>query len=124
MHDTVEDSGFSRIHTKKMFGGTVDSLVNKVTKLDDTMKKIPLENHSNMNRLLNAEDHRVAFIKLADRLHNMRTVKYHSSMAKQHDIAKESLYIFVPMAKKLLLYDLAQEMEELCLQVLNGNIKK
>ncbi|MFN7095544.1 MAG: HD domain-containing protein, partial [Burkholderiales bacterium] len=70
LHDTVEDTALSLVHIKAMFGGTVAFLVNKITNLEDKIKRINLEEYEYNYRLMNYEDERVALIKLADRLHN------------------------------------------------------
>jgi (p)ppGpp synthase/HD superfamily hydrolase len=67
---------------------------------------------------MNYEDKRAAYVKLADRLHNMRTISGHSSLAKQKHIANETLSFFVGLAEKLRLTTVAQELERLSLEVL------
>ena len=67
---------------------------------------------------MNYEDERAALIKLADRLHNMRTIEGHPSLTKQKRIAGETLAFFVPMARHLHLDTLAQELKKLSVAVL------
>mgnify|MGYP001078788730 CR=1 FL=1 len=102
-----------------MFGEQVAFIVKKVTNLEDNLRRVSLEEHENLHRLINYEDKRAAFVKLADRLHNMRTISGHSSLAKQKNIANETLSFFVPLAKSLGLKDMAAELEKLSLNVLS-----
>lgn len=118
LHDTVEDTSLSLAHIQAMFGERVGFLVGKGTNLENNLKRINLVDHENLHRLMNYEDERAALIKLADRLHNMRTIEGHPSLTKQKRIAGETLAFFVPMAKHLRLDDLAQELEKLSLAVL------
>jgi Na+/proline symporter/5'-deoxynucleotidase YfbR-like HD superfamily hydrolase len=118
LHDTVEDTSLSIIQIKAMFGEQVAFIVNKVTNLEDRLRRVSLQDHENLYRLMNYEDERAAFVKLADRLHNMRTISGHSSLAKQKHIANETLSFFVGLAEKLGLTAVAQELEKLSLQVL------
>ena len=118
LHDTVEDTSLSLIQIRAMFGEKVAFIVSKVTNLEDNLRRVSLEDHENVYRLMNYEDERAAFVKLADRLHNMRTISGHSSLAKQKHIANETLNFFVPLAKNLGLITVSQELEKLSLQVL------
>ncbi|MHB9148375.1 MAG: sodium:solute symporter family transporter [Candidatus Amoebophilus sp.] len=118
LHDTVEDTSLSMLQIKTMFGDTVAFIVGKVTNLEDKARRLSLDDHENIHRLINYEDDRAAYVKLADRLHNMRTISGHSSLAKQKHIANETLFFFVPLAKNLGLTDVSQELEKLSLEVL------
>jgi hypothetical protein len=118
LHDTVEDTSLSLIQIKSMFGEKVAFIVRKVTNLEDNLRRVSSEEHENVYRLMNYEDERVVFVKLADRLHNMRTIEGHSFLAKQKHIANETLNFFVPLAKSLGLAAISQELEKLSLQVL------
>ena len=106
------------LQIKTMFGDTVAFIVGKVTNLEDKVRRLSLDDHENIHRLINYEDERAAFVKLADRLHNMRTIEGHPSIAKQKHIATETLNFFVPLAKNLGLTTVSQELEKLSLQVL------
>jgi len=119
LHDTVEDTSLSLIQIRAIFGEKVAFIVSKVTNLEDNLRRISLQDHENLYRLMNYEDERAAFVKLADRLHNMRTISGHSSLAKQKHIAGETLSFFVGLAEKLGLTAVAQELERLSLQVLS-----
>ncbi|ACE05779.1 hypothetical protein Aasi_0355 [Candidatus Amoebophilus asiaticus 5a2] len=118
LHDTVEDTSISLSQLEATFGTTVAFLVRKATNLEDKLKRISLADYENIQRLTYYEDSRAALVKLADRLHNMRTVKGHSSLTKQKNIASETLNFFVPLANYLKLTDIAQELEKLSLEVL------
>jgi hypothetical protein len=119
LHDTVEDTGLSLIQIKAMFGEKVAFIVEKVTNLEINLRRISLQDHENISRLMDYQDERAAFVKLADRLHNMRTISGHSSLAKQKHIANETLLFFVPLAEKLGLAPIANELKEISLKVLS-----
>ena len=119
LHDTVEDTGLSLIQIKAMFGEQVAFIVNKVTNLEINLRRISLEDHENISRLMEYEDERAILVKLADRLHNMRTISGHSSLAKQKHIANETLLFFVTVAEKLGLTTVANELKEISLEVLS-----
>jgi len=119
LHDTVEDTSLSLVQIRAMFGEDVAFIVNKVTNLEDNLRRISLQDHENLYRLMNYEDERAAYVKLADRLHNMRTISGHSSLAKQKHIANETLSFFVGLAEKLDLTTVAQELKKLSLEVLS-----
>lgn len=121
LHDIVEDTGVTLDGLKKEFGTDISRLVDGVTKLSR------LEYHSKMERqvenlrkmfLAMARDIRVVLIKLADRLHNMRTLRYHQER-KQKEIAQETLEIFAPLAHRLGIYRLKWEMEDLAFRFTN-----
>ncbi|OJW71219.1 MAG: hypothetical protein BGO68_05800 [Candidatus Amoebophilus sp. 36-38] len=118
LHDTVEDTSLSLIQIKNMFGEQVAFIVKKVTNLEDNLRRVSLEEHENLHRLINYEDKRAAFVKIADRLHNMRTIEGHSSLAKRKNIANETLSFFVPLAKSLGLEGISIELEKISLKVL------
>jgi Na+/proline symporter len=119
LHDTVEDTSLSITQIKALFGNSVAFIVSKVTNLEDNFRRISLDDHENLHRLRNYEDERVALVKLSDRLHNMRTIQHHPSLTKQKNIANETLTFFVPMAKELNRLNMAEELEKLCVAVLN-----
>jgi (p)ppGpp synthase/HD superfamily hydrolase len=118
LHDAVEDTPLSMAHIRAIFGETVAFLVSKATNLEDKFRRISLQEHETNYRLMNYEDERAAFIKLSDRLHNMRTIQGHSSLNQRQHIANETLLFFVPMAKQLGMTAMAKELEELSLAVL------
>ena len=74
-------------------------IVEKLTNLEDKPRRYSLDNPEYIARLTKSEDKRIAYVKLADRLHNMRTLQGHSDVKKQKKIAEETFQLFVPMAK-------------------------
>ncbi len=121
LHDVVEDTGITEIELEKRFGEQVAKLVDGVTKvgkLSYSMQASPFEQQAeNYRKLLFAvvDDVRVIFIKLADRIHNMRTLKY-LPPEKQKAIASETLEIYVPLANRFGITALKWELEDLCLK--------
>lgn len=122
LHDTVEDTYITDADLRKKFGDEIADLVKGVTKLD----KIAFHNKEeeqaeNMRKMFfaMAKDVRVMLIKLADRLHNMRSLMY-LSVEKQQVIAKETLDIFAPIAGRLGISSIKSELEDLCLKYLDN----
>ena len=122
LHDTVEDTYVTDGDLRKQFGNEIADLVAGVTKLD----KIQFHNKEeeqaeNMRKMFfaMAKDVRVMLIKLADRLHNMRSLMY-LSPEKQQIIAKETLDIFSPIAGRLGISSIKSELEDLCLKYLDN----
>lgn len=121
LHDTVEDTNVTDADLRTKFGDEIADLVAGVTKLD----KIQFHNKEeeqteNMRKMFfaMAKDIRVMMIKLADRLHNMRSLMYLSE-EKQQVIAKETLDIFAPIAGRLGISSVKSELEDLCLKYLD-----
>ncbi|OJW73667.1 MAG: hypothetical protein BGO68_05430 [Candidatus Amoebophilus sp. 36-38] len=124
LHDLVEDTAFSLPQVGLMFNTRIQRIVDGVTHLYsnfNTLHKIKLAAHENIKKLLEVEDKGVLYVKLADRLHNMRTIQYHSSLAKQKQIAEETLQFFVPIAQYLNLKQAMEELKKRSLEVLNKN---
>ena len=117
LHDTVEDTSLSLEDIKRYFDETVAFLVAKATNLEDHKRRISLSDKENIVRIVNYEDSRAPLIKLADRLHNMRTIQFHKPERQQY-IAQETLQEFVPLAKELKLLALAEELADLSKAVL------
>ncbi|MDA8415552.1 MAG: bifunctional (p)ppGpp synthetase/guanosine-3',5'-bis(diphosphate) 3'-pyrophosphohydrolase [Betaproteobacteria bacterium] len=115
LHDTVEDTVVTSADIHTQFGQSISDLVEGVSKLDrlefQTEQQAQAENFRKM-LLAMARDVRVILIKLADRLHNMRTLKSMGSQ-KQRRIARETLDIYVPIANRLGLHKLYQELDDL-----------
>lgn len=115
LHDVVEDTDYTFIDIEQLFGKTIAKIVNGLTKISRLKKEqnasIQAENFRKMLLTLN-DDVRVILIKIADRLHNMRTL---DSMRadKQVKIASETLYIYAPLAHRLGLYNIKTELENL-----------
>lgn len=117
LHDVIEDSEYTYEDLSKIFGEKIANIVRGLT-------KISIMNHQNISvqsenyrklLLTLSEDFRVILIKIADRLHNMRTLE---SMApdKQKKIASETSYIYAPLAHRLGLYNIKSELEDLSLK--------
>ena len=121
LHDTIEDTDASFEEIEKEFSLSVAQLVDGVTKLTkmhyETKQEIQVENLRKMF-LAMAKDIRVILIKLVDRLHNMRTLKYQSDQ-KKHEKAFETLEIYVPIAHRLGIFKIKSELEDLCLLYLD-----
>ncbi|MFM1880618.1 MAG: hypothetical protein RLZZ344_852 [Pseudomonadota bacterium] len=118
LHDTVEDCGVTRVQIAEQFGSTVAMLVEGLTKLDkvsfSNREEAQAENFRKM-LLSMADDVRVILIKLADRLHNMRTLSA-TSAAKRTRIARETIEIYAPIAHRLGLNEIFREFEDLCFE--------
>mgnify|MGYP003289415362 CR=1 FL=1 len=118
LHDTVEDTAASYEDLKELFGQTVADLVRGMTKLSK-LEITPEASKQALNFqklvLAISEDIRVLLIKLADRLHNMRSLHIRAA-EKRHRIAKETLEIYVPLAERMGMQTLKDELEDYCFQ--------
>jgi len=118
LHDVVEDTDYTLTDIRGLFGEKVARIIDGLTKIseifDNTSPSIQAENFKKMLLTL-SDDVRVILIKLADRLHNMRTL---SAMPpqKQLKISYETLYLFAPLAHRLGLYSIKSELEDLALK--------
>ena len=119
LHDVVEDTHATPEEIREMFGPETEHIVSGVTKIStlsfDNSQARQAENIRKMI-LAMADDIRVILIKLADRLHNMRTLQYHTNRQKQIDIAQETLDIYAPIAARLGIYWIKQELENIAFQ--------
>lgn len=125
LHDTIEDTIVDDDMVTEKFGSAVRSLVDGVTKLNLSLDNVVYNSKidiqaSNVRKMFIAltDDIRVIFIKLADRLHNMRTLKS-MSPEKQIEKAQETLDIYVPFAGRFGIYKIKWELEDLCLRYLH-----
>src|SRR6516164_3548904 len=121
MHDTIEDTEATRAEIDQMFGRDIGALVEGLTKL----KKLDLvtkeaKQAENLRRLLLAiaDDVRVLLIKLADRLHNMRTLAHMPPEARRR-CAQETLDIYAPLAGRMGMHEMREELEDLAFRELN-----
>ncbi len=126
LHDVVEDTNITLDDIKAAFGDEVAELVDGVTKLKQLTYKatdkqdVQAENYRKMF-LAMAKDIRVILIKLADRLHNMRTLNYKSA-AKQKEKARETIDIYAPIAERLGISKIKVELDDLCLKYLEPEV--
>ncbi len=121
LHDTIEDTSATRDEIDRMFGEDIGRLVEgltKIKKLDLVTKKA--KQAENLRKLLLAisDDVRVLLVKLADRLHNMRTLE-HMSAEKRARISEETMDIYAPLAGRMGMQDMREELEALSFRNLN-----
>src|SRR5229473_2175909 len=121
LHDTIEDTEATRAEIDQLFGRDIGRLVEGLTKL----KKLDLVSREakqaeNLRKLLLAiaEDVRVLLVKLADRLHNMRTIEHMKPEARRR-VAEETIDIYAPLAGRIGMYELREELESLSFRELN-----
>ena len=126
LHDTIEDTDATRAEIDKLFGQEIGHLVEGLTKL----KKLDLvskeaKQAENLRKLLLAiaDDVRVLLVKLADRLHNMRTLEYRSP-AGRRTTAEETLDIYAPLAGRMGMQEMREELEDLSFRELNPDAYK
>jgi guanosine-3',5'-bis(diphosphate) 3'-pyrophosphohydrolase len=121
LHDVVEDTGATLEEIERLFGREIARLVDGVTKLNKLeLQSSHTEQAENFRKLLLAmsEDIRVLLVKLADRLHNMRTLHFIRSVEKRRRIANETIEIYAPLAERIGMQALKDELEDLAFQAL------
>ncbi len=124
LHDVIEDTDASPKEIKEIFGSDIYHIVSGVSKLSGLPLKGAQARQAESIRkmiLAMANDIRVIMIKLADRLHNMRTLEYHSR-SKRTEIAQETLDIYAPIAARLGIYWIKNELEEISFRYLQPDI--
>lgn len=127
LHDTIEDTDLTLEEIEQNFGKDVAKLVDAVTKL--TKIKFHEDNArqaENFRKLLIAlsDDIRVLLIKLADRLHNMRTIDFISNQEKKERIALETLELYAPLAERIGMQQIKTELQDICFGILNPDIRE
>ncbi len=127
LHDTIEDTNATYKIVEKEFGKEVADLVEGVTKISELEGKI-IENSKaeNIRKLILAtsKDIRVLLVKIADRLHNMRTLDSISNEDRRIRIAKETMEIYAPLANRMGMNHIRDELEDLSFQKLNPDARK
>jgi len=126
LHDTIEDTKITYETVKKEFGKEVADLVEGVSKISELEGKV-IENSKaeNIRKLILAtsKDIRVLLVKLADRLHNMRTLNSISDESRRKRIAKETMEIYAPLSDRMGMNHIRDELEDLSFQKLNPDAR-
>ena len=126
LHDTIEDTKTTYDIVLKEFGKEVADLVDGVTKIsaleDKAMENYKAENFRKLI-LATSKDIRVLLVKLADRLHNMRTIKAFDSIEKQKRIARETMEVYAPLADRMGMNRIRDELEDLSFEILNNEAR-
>ncbi len=127
LHDTVEDSPVTLEDLEREFGKTVSDLVNGVSKLTRIESQtVEGKQAENFRKLLLAmsEDIRVLLVKLSDRLHNMRTMGGIKKPEKRRRISLETLEIYAPLAERVGVHRIKEELEDLCFEQINPEARE
>jgi RelA/SpoT family (p)ppGpp synthetase len=131
LHDTIEDTVATREEIERKFGPAIARMVDGVTKLSKIEAQSENERAAeNLRKFLLAmsDDIRVLLVKLADRLHNMRTLHFIKDEAKRRRIARETMDIYAPLAERIGMYEFMNEMQSLAFRELepdaNSSISK
>ena len=127
LHDTIEDTKTTYNVVLKEFGKEVADLVDGVTKIsaleDKAADKYKAENFRKLI-LATSKDIRVLLVKLADRLHNMRTIKAFDSKEKQKRISRETMEVYAPLADRMGMNRIRDELEDLSFDILNSEARE
>jgi len=127
LHDTVEDTATTIAEIEKGFGPEVAKLVDGVTKLSrielQSREESQAENFRKFLLAMSA-DLRVLLVKLADRLHNMRTLKYLTSEDKRRRIARETLELYAPLSERIGMRDFQEELQDLAFAEINPEARE
>ena len=126
LHDTIEDTHATYETIKNEFGEEVADLVDGVTKIsvieNQASSKSKAENFRKLI-LATSKDIRVLLVKIADRLHNMRTIDAILKIDKKERIAKETMEIYAPLADRMGMHRIRDELEDLSFKVLNNKAR-
>src|SRR3984885_14328436 len=119
MHDTVEDTDITLEDVEREFGGEIARIVDGLTKISNVIDVNASQQAENFKKILLTltDDPRVILIKLADRLHNMRTLES-MKREKQLKISSETVYVYAPLAHRMGLYNIKTELEDLAMKYL------
>jgi len=127
LHDTIEDTFATYETIKDEFGDEVAELVNGVTKIsvfeNTAGSNSKVENFRKLI-LATSKDIRVLLVKIADRLHNMRTIKAISKIEKRKRIAQETMEIYAPLADRMGMHRIRDELEDLSFEILNNEARE
>src|SRR5678809_1121889 len=125
LHDTVEDTDISLDDVEREFGNEIARIVDGLTKISNVIDVNASQQAENFKKILLTltDDPRVILIKLADRLHNMRTLD-HMKSDKQLKISSETVYVYAPLAHRMGLYNIKTEMEDLAMKYLEPDAYK
>ncbi|HEX6170999.1 MAG TPA: bifunctional (p)ppGpp synthetase/guanosine-3',5'-bis(diphosphate) 3'-pyrophosphohydrolase [Chitinophagaceae bacterium] len=125
LHDTVEDTDISLEDVEREFGNEIARIVDGLTKISNVIDVNASQQAENFKKILLTltDDPRVILIKLADRLHNMRTLD-HMKSDKQLKISSETVYVYAPLAHRMGLYNIKTEMEDLAMKYLEPDSYK
>ncbi|MEO7983759.1 MAG: HD domain-containing protein, partial [Bacteroidota bacterium] len=125
LHDTVEDTDISLEDVKREFGEEITRIVDGLTKISNVIDVNASQQAENFKKILLTltDDPRVILIKLADRLHNMRTLDS-MKREKQLKISSETVYVYAPLAHRMGLYNIKTEMEDLAMKYMEPDVYK
>ena len=126
LHDTIEDTDLTFEDIEKHFSPEIAKLVDGVTKLTKIeFTPVNVRQAENFRKLLLAmsDDIRVLLVKLADRLHNMRTIEFITNPEKRKRIALETMEITVPLAERIGIQKIKTELQDICFKVLNPEVR-
>ena len=127
LHDTLEDTNLNIEEINKKFGNEIVELVEGLTKINKYSLKVKNQKFGeNYKKLILAttKDLRVILVKLADRLHNMRTIQFIKDENKKTKIALETLEVFSPLAQRLGMKEWQDELEDISFEIINPDAKK
>lgn len=127
LHDTMEDTGSTMEELTKLFGAQVAGLVDgvtKLTRLELTSERSKQAENFRKFLLAMSNDIRVLLVKLADRLHNMRTLHFIDSADKRQRIAQETMEIYAPLAGRMGIQEIREELEDLAFKELNPEARE
>src|SRR4051794_29332215 len=125
LHDTVEDTDVTLEDVEREFGSEIARIVDGLTKISSVIDATSSQQADNFKKILITltDDPRVILIKLADRLHNMRTLDY-MKREKQLKIASETVWVYAPLAHRMGLYNIKTELEDLSMKYLEPEAYK